>query len=93
MKVFRFLGKRGRTTIPLPLRIRLCIQDNELVSFEDLEDGSVLIRRNGICTNPGDCVFDGEDTVTLYDILNSLNVSEKKAVIRHLSNSLSNNIH
>lgn len=33
MKYFRVIGKKGRTTIPFRMRVRLDIRDNDLISY------------------------------------------------------------
>ena len=47
-KTYRFLGNRGRTTIPFSLRMELGIKRNDLVSFERLGD-TIVIRKEKIC--------------------------------------------
>ena len=49
MKKLVFLGKRGRTTLPLIMRFRHDYHDNDLISFEDNEDGSITIRHECMC--------------------------------------------
>ena len=44
MTVRKFLGKEGRTTIPYPIRERLGWEEGDIISFTELEDGSVLRR-------------------------------------------------
>ena len=34
-KIYRNLGKRGRTTIPYEIRVRLGLRHNDLLSFEE----------------------------------------------------------
>ena len=91
MKIYKFLGKNGRTTIPYAMRVKLGICDNEFVSFEDMQDGTIIVRRENMCECPSGCLFADDDTITIYDILNSLNEQEKKAAIVHLTMSLTEN--
>lgn len=49
-KIYRFLGKSGRTTIPYPLRVAMNLKRYDLVSFEFAGD-SIVIRREKICDN------------------------------------------
>ena len=56
MKLYRFLGKRGRTTIPLPLRKLLDLRSGDLLSFAETEDGmGVIVRPETVCD---DCLED-----------------------------------
>ena len=48
-KVFRFLGKKGRTTVPEPIRIRLGLRPGDLLSFEVHPDGSLTLRKEKVC--------------------------------------------
>lgn len=46
--MLRILGKKGRTTIPFPLRKELGLQPGDIVSFT-LENDSVKVRREELC--------------------------------------------
>lgn len=48
VKVLRILGKRGRTTVPYPLRKELGFQPGDVVSFT-LENDCVAVRKETIC--------------------------------------------
>lgn len=50
MKLYRFLGQEGRTTIPLEIREYLDLEDHDLLSFT-VEDDAVVIRREDLCHN------------------------------------------
>ena len=57
-KTYRFLGNRGRTTIPYSLCSELGLHRNDLVSFERNGD-TVVIRKEKICDG---CADDLEHT-------------------------------
>ena len=45
-KMYRILGKRGRITIPYEIRQRVGFAYNDVLSFEESEDGkAVLVKR------------------------------------------------
>lgn len=78
-KMYRVLGKRGRITIPYEIRqsVRFCCDD--VLSFEQQEHDTVIVRREKICDN---C---RNDEMTLFDFLNSLSEEQQRAAIVHLS--------
>ena len=48
MKTYRVLGQKGRTTIPLSIRIRLGLRCGDVLSFAE-ENGTVIVRKEKIC--------------------------------------------
>lgn len=52
-KIYRFLGNRGRTTIPYPLRTAMGLKRNDLVSFERHGD-TIVVRKEKICDGCSD---------------------------------------
>lgn len=49
-KIYRFLGKSGRTTIPYPLRVAMNLKRYDLVSYE-LDGDTIIVRREKVCDN------------------------------------------
>lgn len=45
LRLFRVLGKRGRITIPFEIRQRIGFKYNDVLSFTQQDDGSVVVRR------------------------------------------------
>ncbi len=85
MKLYRFLGKRGRITIPYEIRKYIGLRHNDILSFTQQNDGSVLMKREKICD---DCIsIEDECTndVSLEDFLDSLSEEEQKDALVHLS--------
>ena len=88
-KMYRILGKRGRITIPYDIRVKVGFQQDDVLSFEESEDGrTVIVRREKIC----DCIQKGNkaekevsDEMTLYDFLNRLTSEQQRAALIHLS--------
>lgn len=50
-KLYRILGKRGRITIPYEIRRRVGFQYNDVLSFTEQDDRTVVVRREKICDN------------------------------------------
>lgn len=85
LKVYRALGKRGRITIPFEIRKRIGFRYNDILSFTQQDDGSVLIKREKICDNCIDIVDDCSENITLEDFLDSLSEEEQRDALMHLS--------
>ena len=49
MRTLRILGKRGRITVPYEIRQKLGFRPNDVLSFQIVEDRTVLVRRERLC--------------------------------------------
>lgn len=49
MRMLRILGKCGRITIPYEIRQRLGFRPNDVLSFQIMDDRTVLVRRERLC--------------------------------------------
>ena len=89
MKILRVLGKRGRITIPFEIRMRKGFSYNDVVSFEESDNGTVILRREKICNNCSGnntvSLNKPTDAVTLMDFLDELSPEEQRAALVHLS--------
>ena len=88
-KIYRTLGKHGRTTIPYAIRVRLGLRHNDLISFE--EDGdTVIVRREKVCNNcfADDIDFSEEDSSdALFDFVDDLSDKERMTLFFYLLNN------
>ena len=50
IRLFRVLGKRGRITIPFEIRQRIGFKYNDVLSFTQQDDGSVVVRKEKSAT-------------------------------------------
>lgn len=50
LKIYRVLGKKGRITIPYEIRQQIGFRYNDVLSFNQQDDGSVLVRRKKYAT-------------------------------------------
>ena len=89
MKINKILGKRGRITIPYEIRLKMGFKYNDVVSFEEQDNNTVILRREKICDgckkdapNP---VEKPTDEITLLDFLDGLSAAEQRAALIHLS--------
>lgn len=85
LTMYRILGKRGRITIPYEIRNRIGFRYNDILSFTQQDDGSVLIRREKICDNCIDIVDGYSENITLEDFLDNLSEEEQRDALLHLS--------
>lgn len=85
LTMYRILGKRGRITIPFEIRQRIGFRYNDVLSFTQQNDGSVLIKREKICDNCIDIVEECSENITLEDFLDSLSEEEQRDALLHLS--------
>lgn len=85
LTMYRVLGKRGRITIPYEIRQRIGFRYNDILSFTQQDDGSVLVKREKICDNCIDIADDYSENITLEDFLDSLSEEEQRDALLHLS--------
>lgn len=85
LKMYRVLGERGRITIPYEIRKRIGFRYNDVLSFTQQDDGSVVIRREKLCDNCQYLEEDFEENITLEDFLDSLSEEEQRDALLHLS--------
>lgn len=48
MKIYRIIGNEGRITIPYAIRQAIGFLPDDVVSFQLMEDDSVLVRREAL---------------------------------------------
>lgn len=85
MTIYRVLGKKGRITIPYPIRKRIGFRYNDILSFTEQNDGSVVIKREKLCDNCIDMADEYSENITLEDFLDSLSEEEQRDALIHLS--------
>lgn len=85
LRLFRVLGKRGRITILFEIRQRIGFRYNDVLSFTQQDDGSVVIRREKLCDNCQYLEEDFEENITLEDFIDSLSEEEQRDALIHLS--------
>lgn len=83
-KLYRILGKRGRITIPYEIRRRVGFQYNDVLSFTEKDDRTVVVRREKICDNckgTQPAVNKQADGITLLQFLDGLSADEQRAAL------------
>lgn len=81
-KVYRLIGKRGRTTVPFEIRMKMRLGYNSLISYEMQDDDTVILRREKVCDG---CKEPQIKEATILDVVNSLSDNEQKALHRYLT--------
>lgn len=85
LKIYRVLGKKGRITIPYEIRQQIGFKYNDVLSFTQQDDGSVVVRREKICDSCNEFADEFEENFTLEDFLDSLSEEEQREALIHLS--------
>lgn len=71
-KIMRILGKRGRITIPYEIRVRNGIRYNDVLSFEEKDKNTIIVRKEKICSGcTPECLEDNE-SASLKTFLDNL---------------------
>ena len=84
-KIYRVLGKKGRVTVPFEIRQKCGFAYNDILSFTEQDDNTVLIRREKLCDSCRCIDKPADDKMSLYDFLNGLSEKEQHAALIHLS--------
>ena len=86
-KLYRVLGRQGRVTIPYEMRARAGFAFNDILSFTEQEDHTILIRREKICDGCKETEPESgtEEELTLLEFLNGLSEEQQHAALLHLS--------
>lgn len=78
MKTYRVLGQKGRTTIPLSIRMRLGLRCGDVLSFDE-GNGIVTVRKEKICDR---CKDRSESQgLSLSTLADSLSQDERRALL------------
>ena len=77
-KHFRVLGKRGRINLPIEIREKLCWSENDILSFEVQDNGTLLVRKEQINAEKKDCE-------SILSMFNSLPESQQREILIKLS--------
>ena len=78
MKLYRILGKRGRVTIPYEIRQRVGFKYNDVLSFTEQDDRTVIVKREKVCD---DC-REREEKASLQEFLAGLTREQQEEVNR-----------
>ena len=78
MRTYRVLGQKGRTTIPLSIRMRLGLRCGDVLSFEE-ENGAVTVRKEKLCDHCKDRLE--SQGASLSALADSLSQDERRVLL------------
>lgn len=84
-KIVRVLGKRGRITIPYEIRIRNNIGYNDILSFEEKDANTIILKKEKLCGGCTPECFDEVDDLSIEDFLDSLTPEQQRKATIHLN--------
>ncbi len=89
MKILRILGKKGRITIPFEIRKEVGFKYNDVLSFVQADNNTVVIRRERICDEgcPAYNKYNPHpnESIPLKEFLDGLTAEEQRTALVHLS--------
>lgn len=84
-KIVRVLGKRGRITIPYQIRVRNKIGYNDILSFEEKDDNTIILRKERLCNGCIPECFEEVSDLSIEDFLDSLSTEQQRKATIHLN--------
>lgn len=84
-KIVRVLGKRGRITIPYEIRVRNKIGYNDILSFEEKDANTIILRREKLCGGCTPECFDEVSGVSIEDFIDSLTPEQQRKATIYLN--------
>lgn len=87
-KLLRILGKRSRITIPFEIRRAVGFRYNDVLSFTQADNNTVVVKRETLCDE--NCPYhDTElldsEPMSVTDFLDELSDDEQREALIHLS--------
>ena len=84
-KIVRVLGKRGRITIPYQIRVRNKIGYNDILSFEEKDSNTIILRKERLCNGCTPECSDEVSDLSIEDFLDSLSTEQQRKATIHLN--------
>lgn len=84
-KIVRVLGKRGRITIPYEIRVRNKIGYNDILSFEEKDANTIILRREKLCGGCTPECFDEANDISIEDFIDSLTPEQQRKATIYLN--------
>ena len=84
-KIVRVLGKRGRITITYEIRVRNKIVYNDILSFEEKDANTIILKKERLCGGCTPQCFDEANDISIEDFLDSLTPEQQRKATIHLN--------
>ena len=84
-KIVRVLGKRGRITIPYEIRVRNKIGYNDILSFEEKDANTIIVRKEKLCGGCTPPCFDEASDISIEDFIDSLSPEQQRKATIYLN--------
>lgn len=84
-KIVRVLGKRGRITIPYEIRVRNKIGYNDILSFEEKDANTIIVRKEKLCGGCTPQCFDEASDISIEDFIYSLSPEQQRKATIYLN--------
>jgi AbrB family looped-hinge helix DNA binding protein len=79
MTIYRILGRKGRITIPYPLRQKIGFRCGDVISFAE-NGNDIILRKEPVCSH---CKTEKRED--MLDYFNRLTPEEQRGALIHLS--------
>ncbi len=67
IKIYRIMGKTENCKIPYPIRLALGLHAGTLLSFEDIDERTVLVKKENICDDCKKSEGSKDNTVIFFN--------------------------
>lgn len=84
-KIVRVLGKRGRITIPYEIRVRNKIGYNDILSFEEKDANTIIVRKEKLCGGCTPQCFNEASDISIEDFIDSLSPEQQRKATIYLN--------
>ena len=85
IKIVSVLGKRGRITITYEIRVRNKIGYNDILSFEEKDANTIIVRKEKLCGGCTPECFDETNDISIEDFLDSLTPEQQRKATIYLN--------
>ncbi len=83
-KIVRVLGKRGRITIPFELRMKLGVKYNDILSFEEKDNNTIIVRKEKLCEGCTSNCLNITDDASVERLIDSLTPNQQMKARKYL---------
>ena len=79
-KIYRFIGREGRTTVPYEFRVKLGYKQGDLISYELQDNGKIIVTHEKVCDCGNKNRLKGNTREHAFaEFINSLSPDQRKS--------------